>query len=98
MVLPRINLRKIWIFGFILITALLIFYIFQIGNITQTSFLISQHEKEVVLLSQQNKNLEFVISQTGSLASLEDILSSFNYEKVGKINYIQILDGTVLAK
>lgn len=98
MVLPRINLRKVWISGFILVTLLLIFYISQIGNITRTSFLISQLEKEAVLIGQQNENLEFTISQADSLASLEAVLSGFHYEKVGKVNYIQVLDGTVLAK
>lgn len=96
--LPKINLRKIWFFGFILMTLLLIFYIFQMSKITQVSFLISQYEREIVQLSQQNKNLEIVLSQAKSLANLETILSRLDYEEVGGIYYLRVLEGTVLAK
>lgn len=94
----KINLRSVWLSGFILMTLLLIFYIFQMSKITQVSFFISQYEREIVQLSQQNKNLEIVLSQAKSLSNLETILSRLDYEEVGGIYYLRVLEGTVLAK
>lgn len=96
--LPKINLSKIWIFGFILITSLLIFYIFQISEITKASFSASGYEQEIIKISQQNKNLEISLSQENSLVNLEALLEKLNYEKVNKINYIRFIDNQVAAK
>lgn len=96
--LPKIGLRKIWLFGFILITSLLIFYIFQISEITKASFSVSQQEREMIKLSQQNKDLEAGLSQENSLANLETVLKKLNYEKVNKVYYIKVIDTGVAAR
>lgn len=96
--LPKISLRKIWVPGFILITLLLMFYIFQISEITQATFFISKYEQEITGLSRQNKDLEANLSQEKSLSNLEIAIRKLNYEKVNKVYYIQILDGQVAAK
>lgn len=98
MVFPRINLRKIWLLGFILIVSLLIFYIFQISEIARVSFAISAHEQEAAKLFQQNKNLEISLFQRNSLFSLETMVNELNYEKVNKINYIRFINSQVAAK
>lgn len=96
--LPKINLRKALISGFILITILLIFYIFQISEITRSSFSISLYQREMTGLAKQNKDLEISISQKNSLSNLEALLSNLNYERVNKIYYIRVSDGQVAAK
>lgn len=96
--LPKINLRKICISGLILITAFLVFYIFQISEVTRAGFLLSEQGQEVILLSQQNKNLEIAILQNNSLPDLEAVLKKLNYEKVDKIYYIKSADGQVAVK
>lgn len=95
---PRISLHKIWIFGFILITSLLIIYIFQISEITKASFSASQYEEAIAKLAQQNKSLELSLSQDNSLVSLESMLRQLNYEKVDKVYYIKVIDKGVAAK
>lgn len=96
--LPKINLRKLLISGFILITSLIIFYIFQISEITKFSFSLAKYELEISALAGDNKNLEIGISQKNSLSGLEEVLSRLNYEKVSKIYYIRILDGQVAVR
>lgn len=94
----RFNTKAFWILGFLLIAPLLIFYIFQVNAVTKTSFLILSYEKKVTLLSQENKNLEINFSQVNSLANLETLLKNSNYEKIDKVHYIRVLEGTVVAK
>lgn len=95
--LPKINLRKIWIFGFILITLLLVFYIFQISEITTATFAISKQEQEITRLLQQNKDLQIGFSKENSLANLETILNGLNYEKVNKVYYIRVMDSQMVV-
>ncbi|MBI2450569.1 MAG: hypothetical protein HYV47_03485 [Candidatus Nealsonbacteria bacterium] len=97
-VFPRINLQKIWVASFILITSLIIFYIFQISEIASSTFHISSYEQSIAQLSQNNKDLEIKLSQLNYLTNLESILQNFNYEKVGKVYYIRIIDGQMAAK
>lgn len=96
--LPKINLRKILIFGFILIISLVIFYIFQISEVTKASFFVSRYEQEIPALSQQNKDLEIRIFQGKSLANTEAILKKFNYERVSKVYYVQVIDSGIAIK
>lgn len=95
---PKVNLRKLWVFGFIFITSLLIFYIFQISAITKDSFFIAKYEQGIASLSQQNKILEKSILQENSLANLEAILKNYNYEKINKVYYLRVMDGQMVVK
>ena len=97
-VLPRINLRKIFIPGLILVGSLIIFYIFQINEVTKTSFLIYKQEAEIAAVSQQILDLEAGLSAENSLISLENIFHELNYEKVSKVHYIQVPDNGVAVQ
>ncbi|MBI2041978.1 MAG: hypothetical protein HYT20_03095 [Candidatus Nealsonbacteria bacterium] len=95
--LPKISLRKILISGFILIALLLAFCIFQINEVIKAASLVSMYEQEIVLADQQSKDMEASLYQEKSLSNLEVALSSFNYEKVRKIYYIQVIDNQVVV-
>ena len=97
---PRISLLGVWILFFIFFLFILSFYIFQVSEMAKTSFLVSNYEKQVTSITQENKNLETNLSQVSSLGNLETILKSSNYEKVGsgKIHYIRVLEEVVATK
>ncbi|MDO8559269.1 MAG: hypothetical protein Q7R84_02950 [bacterium] len=96
--LPKINIRKMWALGLIPIAAILVFYIFQISEITKAVSLISRYEKEMIVLYQQNKELEAGLFGGNSLADLDSALINLNYEKVSKVYYIQIMDSEMAVK
>ena len=96
--LPRINIRFLAILGFVLIASSLAFLVFQINETTKAGFLISTIEKQTAEFSQESQSLETSFSLLNSLANLETVLSSLNYEKVGQINYLRVPGSTVLAK
>ena len=93
-----IRLRFFWFLPLILTIFLLVFYVFQISQITQESYLSLSLQEQIKELSQANENLEINFTQNNSLESLEKLAQDTNYEKQGKIHYIQILGSTVAAK
>ena len=94
----KIRLKHLIIFGFVSIIVLLVFYIIQVDQLTRARFAVSSDKKEMAYLSQENKNLEIYCSQANSFASLDTLLESYDYIKVDKVHYIQILDEVVAAK
>lgn len=95
---PQINLRVVWILGVFFIGFLLISYVFQINQLTKTSFYVSNYEQNIAGLLRENKDLEVNFSQANSLASLEALLRNSNYVEANKIHYIQILQGEMAVK
>lgn len=99
--LPKFSengLRIFWLLMSILITTLLIFYIFQINAITKDFYVLKTHQKQLAELSQENKNIEMSYSQTNSLKNIESLVKTLDYRKVEKIHYIRVLGGIVASK
>jgi hypothetical protein len=90
------NLRIFLTVSFILIITLLIFYVFQVNEMTAASYLIRNDEKKIAEFSNENKNLQISLSQTNSLENLERMIQGLGYEKVEKVKYIQVLEGKVV--
>lgn len=96
--LPKINWRRPCVSGLILIAPLLIFYLFQINAVTKASFIAYQQEKELTLSFQQARDLEAGLLAESHLVNLDDMIRSYNYEKVNKVHYIQIQDGEMAVR
>ena len=94
----RFSIKALWLLSFALIAFLLVFYIFQINEITKASFLIANQEKQLVQFSQESQSLETNFSHLNSLTNLETLLNSLNYVKVGQVYYIRVPGSTVVAK
>lgn len=92
------SIKLSWIFGAVLIVPLLFFYIFQVVQSTEAGFIISNYEKQIAEFSQESKTLKNDFSQLNSLANLEIMLASLDYEKIGKIHYLRLPGSQVVAK
>ncbi len=92
------SLRTFWFLGAGLLITTLIFYIFQINEITKLSYLMGSYEKRISSFSQDNGSLEARLSKTNSLENIEALVNNLNFEPVGKVNYIRILDDTIVTK
>jgi len=82
---------------FILILALLVFYIFQVNALTKETYLIQSCEEKLSQLSGENETLEVNFSKVNSLANIENYLQNQNFEKVSQVKYIHILESSVAA-
>jgi len=86
------------LFAFISIISLLVFTVIQVNQITKESGLILGYQKNIEELSQKNQGLEIKLFQSNSFESIKLLAQNLNYEKVGKIHYIKILESTAIAK
>lgn len=95
---PRINLRIVWFFGFLLLISLMIFYIFQSNSFIKQGYLIQNYQQRVEELREENKALEVNFVQTNSLATIEQRIQELNFVEIEKINYIQLLSSQIATK
>ncbi|MDO8436079.1 MAG: hypothetical protein Q7S82_01665 [bacterium] len=89
-------LKLFWISIFFLILFLIIFSIFQLNAYTKTYYSIQSAQNQLVQLTKENGNLKIGFSNTSSLNNIEEHIR--NFEAINKIEYIRILEVTVLAK
>lgn len=94
----RINWKVLIITELILVVSLLIFYIFQINNLTQSTYQIQQYQKKIDRLSQENESLRINSLKNNSLSTIETLTKDFGFEKVNNVQYIQILESQVVKK
>jgi len=89
-----------WAINLIFFSVLLIFYILQVGTLTQKIYLIADYEKRLEKLSQKNEVLEIEFSKSNSLANIENYLIGENFVKANasQVKYLQILESTVVSK
>ncbi len=79
-----------------MIIALVVFYVFQINQMTGAVYLIGAYEKKINSLSTENKGLEINFSQTNSLANINAMIQNLNYEQIKTTRYIRIFGGAAI--
>lgn len=94
---PEINWKALCIAGFVLSLALLVFYVWQINNLTQGSYLINSYEKQISKLSEENKNLQVSSAESSFLGQALEKIKALNFQKTTSVKYIQITGNSVAA-
>ena len=94
----KLNLRVFAVLIFISIISLLVFYIFQINNIIFNGYQIKDFQKRLDIMAKENRILEINYSQTRALENIEMKVQELGFEKVGKINYFQVLENSMAIK
>jgi len=94
----QISLRMFWFLSALLITTLLVFYIFQVNAEVSERYLIQKYETTIAEISKENQNLEISSFQVNSLNNVTSLLENLNFEKIGRIHYIRVLDSQVVTK
>lgn len=91
------QLKIVSLATFFSIMGLLIFFILHTIEITRQFQIIKDTQKKIVELSQENRNLKAELLSS-NFSKNGEALAEENYEKVGKIHYIKILNDTSIAK
>jgi len=94
----RINLKALWIFGFIFILSVLAVSILQINFYSKEVYLIHNYEQKIAQLTKLNKALEIDFSKVNSLGNVGSYVQNNVFVKTDKVEYISLLEGTALAK
>jgi len=82
----------------LIIFSLLVFCILQLNLHTEEVYSIDTLERTLSQLSQENKMLEIKFASADSLNNIQEYIQNKNFKKVTKVEYIQLLEDTVLAK
>ena len=93
--LPVSYFKKISIVAFLILSLLLVFYIFQINRLTTGSYMIKNYQKQIQTLSLENNTLQADVAQDSFLGNVKEKALSLNFEKITKVTYIQILDSSI---
>lgn len=70
---------------------LLLFYIFEVNQLTQGSFLIKNYNKDIKNLLVENRDLQTNFGQASFLVSVQDKAQALNFEKTTHVTYVKIL-------
>ena len=81
-----------------LILFLVSVYVFQIGSLTREKYLMKSYKSSIFSLSEYNKSLSIDFSKASSLNNIDGHLSSNNFIKPINVNYIEVLDSSVVAR
>ena len=87
--------RFVSILGFCACLALLVFYVWQVNDLTKGSYLINSYENKVISLSNENKNLQVAFAEQSFLGQALQKAESLHFQKVSSVTYIQIPDNSV---
>lgn len=93
--LPAVNWKKVCVMGSFAGLALLIFYVWQVNDLTRGSYLINSYEKQISQFSEENKNLQVSFAESSFLGQALSKIQALNFQKTASVKYIQIPDSSV---
>lgn len=73
-------------------------YIFQIGSLTREKYLMKSYKNSIFSLLEYNKILSIDFSKASSLNNIDGHLSNNNFIKPRSVNYIEVLDSSIVAR
>lgn len=92
------NKSKLVLFSVIATIAILSgFYIYQISELSHTSYLASKVESEIKELKKENSGLKLSISKNKNLLEIEEKVKEQGYEKVSKIDYVVVEEANLAS-
>lgn len=86
------------VFGLALMFSLLTSCVFQLNKYTAGYFELQSYQKQLNRLAEENRGLEVQFSSSDSLNKIYTFAGGDGFVKAEKVDYIQLLDGTALAK
>jgi len=76
--------------------SLMIISVVQLNAYIKENYLVQNYEERIAQLNQENKVLEVSFSKDNSLNNINNYAQ--NFEKVTEVEYIKVLESTVVAK
>ncbi len=93
--LPAVNWKVFSAASLFLICTLLVFYVFWVNALMNSTYVLNQFEKQLKATADESRNLEVALAETGFMETLREKTTQMNFEKVSGIKYIQIAENSV---
>ncbi len=94
----KINFKLVLLLGFCLVLFLSVLYIFQVNRTVESGYLTRNYQSTLAKLIQKNKNLEVNLSKISYIENIEAKAVEMNFQRVSKIQYIQVLDSSLAQR
>jgi len=94
----KLNFTKFYLTGILALFLLLGLYIFQVNAEVKEKHSLGRSKETIAKLSLENKDLEIWLARKESLEDLSREVEKLNFVKIDKIDYIQIIDSSVVVK
>lgn len=82
----------------VVVIALSCLYVFQIAELTQSDYNITQTEQKISALKKENSSLQLSVSQSKNLVNFEQEITQNGYNKIDKIEYLVIPNDALASK
>jgi len=96
--LPKVSWKLFYLFGILLLSLILVFYIFSVNELTKGVYLIKNYNKEISGLLQENKILGNNFANSSFLAKTQEKAKELSFEKTKNIKYVQILENSLVQR
>ena len=93
--MPKINWKILSVSLFLLCFLLLVFYIYQIIDLTKISYSLNIYQNSIAKISRENKNLEVSFAENNFLAEVLQKAQEIGFQRTASITYVQILNNSV---
>ncbi len=95
MTTATLDWRIVCIFCILISFCSLLFYVWQVNDLTRGTYLVNNYEKELDQLTKEKSNLEISFAESSFLGGVNSKISQLNFQKTASVKYIQILDSSV---
>lgn len=93
--MPKVNWKILSASLFLICFLLLIFYIYQIIDLTKISYSLNTYQNSIAKVSKDNKNLEVSFAENNFLSEVLQKAQEIGFQRTGSITYVQILNTSV---
>ena len=93
--IPVINWKAVCFVGFFMVLISLVFYVWQINDLTRGSYLINSYQKQISQLSAENKSLQVSFAESSFMGQALVKIHALNFQKTTSVKYVQIPDNAV---
>ena len=95
--LPSANWKLLFFAGFFMMAVSLVFYAWQINDLTKGSYTINSFEKKISQLSSENQNLQVAFAENSFMGQAMEKAQALNFEKTTSVKYIQVSENSFTA-
>ena len=93
----KIHWKAMYLVAMASCALMLVFYIFEINQLTQGSYLIKNYNKEIKSLLTQNRDLQASFAEASVWGGIQNKAQSLDFQKTMDVTYVKVLQSS-LAK
>jgi|WetSurMetagenome_2_1015567.scaffolds.fasta_scaffold701838_1 hypothetical protein len=98
MTLAKTDSRKFFTISILLAFVLVCFYVFQVVKLTEAGYAKGERETSIKALKKETAELKLAVSKDRNLINIEEKVVAEGYQKISKLNYIVVPEGSVAVK